>query len=92
MAEFESFAIEVGKKDKGKQLVIVLDRTSKTEVHRDRIDVNLANARKRLLNAVSQKSQVDDAELKALENALIKEADHVLQQQDNSFAMFDLDS
>ncbi|MBT6724740.1 MAG: hypothetical protein HOB20_16035, partial [Planctomycetaceae bacterium] len=92
MAEFESFAIEVGKKDKGKQLVIVIDRTSKTEVHRDRIDVNLANARKRLLNAVSQKSQVDDAELKALENALIKEADHVLQQQDNSFAMFDLDS
>ena len=92
MAECKPFEIEVSNKDKGKQLVIVIDRTSKTEVHRDRIDVNLANARKRLLNAVSQKSQVDDAELKALENALIKEADHVLQQQDNSFAMFDLDS
>ena len=47
MAEFESFAIEVGKKDKGKQLVIVLDRTLKTEIHRDRIDVNSANARSR---------------------------------------------
>jgi len=92
VAECKPFEIEVSNKDKGKQLVIVIDRTSKTEVHRDRIDVNLANARKRLLNAVSQKSQVDDAELKALENALIKEADHVLQQQDNSFAMFDLDS
>ena len=92
MAEFESFALEVGKKDKGKQLVIVIDRTSKTEVHRDRIDVNLANARKRLLNAVSQKSQVDDAELKALENVLIREADQVLRQQDNSSAMFELDS
>lgn len=90
MFDCERFAVEVGNKKAGKQLVVVSDRISKDEVHRDTIDVNSAAARERFINVVSEECQFTNDQRKAFERVLIETADQVLLEQSNS--LFEVDT